>query len=132
MTRVIVCGGRDYAYFGVMTEVLNHLHTIHRFDLLVHGDAGRYKIVEGRPVGYHGADVLAGEWAKKRGIQQIRVPANWEGLGNSAGNIRNKLMLDWFEPDVVVAFPGGRGTANMARIARESGVETIFTEDLVL
>jgi len=29
----------------------------------------------------------------------------------------------WFEPDLVLAFPGGRGTANMVKQAREQGVE---------
>lgn len=34
-------------------------------------------------------------------------------------------MLDLAKPDVVVAFKGGRGTADMVRRAREAGVKVI-------
>jgi hypothetical protein len=34
-------------------------------------------------------------------------------------------MLDEGIPDLVVAFPGGRGTANMVRQARERGFEIL-------
>jgi UDP-N-acetylmuramoylalanine-D-glutamate ligase len=34
-------------------------------------------------------------------------------------------MLDVGKPDLVVAFPGGRGTADMVRRAKEAGVEVI-------
>jgi hypothetical protein len=34
-------------------------------------------------------------------------------------------MLDDGKPELVVAFPGGRGTADMMRRAREAGVEVI-------
>lgn len=34
-------------------------------------------------------------------------------------------MLSEFQPDIVVAFPGGRGTAHMVRIARAAGIDVI-------
>ena len=34
-------------------------------------------------------------------------------------------MLDEGKPDLVVAFPGGKGTADMTRRAREAGIEAI-------
>jgi hypothetical protein len=34
-------------------------------------------------------------------------------------------MLDEGKPDLVLAFPGGRGTANMMRQARERGVRVV-------
>jgi hypothetical protein len=34
-------------------------------------------------------------------------------------------MLTEGKPELVVAFPGGRGTAHMMRIAREAGVEVV-------
>ena len=37
--------------------------------------------------------------------------------------MRNQKMLDEGKPDLVVAFAGGRGTADMVRIAKRSGVE---------
>jgi len=51
--------------------------------------------------------------------------ANWAGLGRKAGPIRNQEMLDQGRPNMVVAFPGGRGTADMVRRARGAGVEVI-------
>jgi UDP-N-acetylmuramoylalanine-D-glutamate ligase len=34
-------------------------------------------------------------------------------------------MLNDHRPDMVVAFPGGRGTANMIALAKSAGVEVI-------
>jgi hypothetical protein len=51
--------------------------------------------------------------------------AEWETLGRKAGPIRNERMLTEGKPDLVVAFPGGRGTAHMTRLAREAGVEVV-------
>ena len=45
------------------------------------------------------------------------------GMAKSAGHIRNQVMLDKGKPDVVVAFPGGRGTADMVRRAEGAGIE---------
>lgn len=81
-------------------------------DAVVEGDA-------------RGADRLAGEWAYRRGVENIKFCAEWEKLGRKAGPIRNQLMLDEGEPDLVVAFPGGRGTADMMMRARSAGVEVI-------
>lgn len=40
-------------------------------------------------------------------------------------NTREFLMLNHGKPDVVVAFPGGRGTAMMIDIAKKGNVEVI-------
>lgn len=39
-------------------------------------------------------------------------------------------MLTDGQPDLVVAFPGGRGTADMVRRARAAGVETVALGEL--
>lgn len=44
--------------------------------------------------------------------------ADWKKHGKAAGPIRNGIMLRDGKPDMVVAFPGGRGTANMVDQAR--------------
>jgi acyl-CoA synthetase (NDP forming) len=72
---------------------------------------------------------------RNSGLQVLRVekvaeichhvtsfPANWKKHGKSAGPIRNQLMLDVGKPDLVIAFPGGSGTADMIRRARKAGV----------
>jgi hypothetical protein len=73
----------------------------------------------------HGADTLGIEWAEARGIEVARFPADWNVHGRAAGPIRNQQMLDEGRPNLVVAFPGGRGTADMVRKAREAGIELI-------
>jgi ABC-type Fe3+-hydroxamate transport system substrate-binding protein len=44
--------------------------------------------------------------------------------GPSAGPIRNGRMLE-YKPDLVIAFPGGRGTANMVKQARKAGIAVV-------
>jgi hypothetical protein len=39
--------------------------------------------------------------------------------------MRNQAMLDYGKPDLVVAFPGGKGTADMVRRARVAGVKVL-------
>jgi hypothetical protein len=75
--------------------------------------------------GARGADTLAYEWAQARGIPAVVYKADWAKLGRAAGPIRNQRMLGEGNPNLVIAFPGGRGTANMVRLAREAGVEVI-------
>lgn len=123
--KVLVCGGRNYGVsrYGTSKEstraraeqdalnlYLDEMHAKTRFTLLIHGDA-------------EGADTLAGLWARSNGVQEVACPANWAVHGNKAGTIRNLAMLS-LAPDVVIAFPGGRGTAHMVRIAKDAGICT--------
>ena len=87
--------------------------------IIIHGDA--------RPRKNHGQsyDRLAGQWGTENGAQVIPVPADWEGNGLAAGPIRNRFMLDQYQPQVVIAFPGGPGTRNMIEQARRARVVTI-------
>ena len=78
------------------------------------------KIVQG---GANGADTLARNWAKSHGLKVETERAEWKRYLGAAGPIRNQVMLDKYKPDFVVAFPGGRGTADMVKKAREDGVD---------
>jgi len=49
-------------------------------------------------------------------------PADWGKYSKSAGYIRNKQMLAEGKPDLVVAFPGGKGTANMVKLAKLANI----------
>lgn len=116
---IIACGGRDYA--GIynkmrVNKALNLLHTQKGIELLIHGAA-------------RGADSLAEEWAKVRGIETEAFPAEWERYGKAAGYLRNKAMLirlmdqDFLGREIgVVAFPGGTGTANMIQQTEAAGL----------
>ena len=78
-------------------------------------------VIEG---GARGADRLARLWARARGIHVATVDALWDYYDNGAGPIRNQAMLQ-LRPDVVVAFPGGTGTADMVKRAKAAGIQVI-------
>lgn len=110
--RVLVCGGRDFKDSAFLQRELDKLNKLHSFEVLIEGDA-------------RGADRLAGEWAVSRGIENLKFPADWKKHGRAAGPIRNQRMLEEGKPDLVVAFPGGRGTENMARQAGQRGLPVV-------
>jgi hypothetical protein len=110
--RVLVCGGRDFADTEKLFRVLSDRHDNNPFSLLIHGAA-------------KGADTLASEWAFERGVPQQAYPADWARDGRAAGPIRNRLMLEEGKPDLVIAFPGGKGTENMRQQAFKAGVPVI-------
>ena len=107
--RILVCGGRDFCDRTLLGRELDRLHRLSSLSLVIHGAA-------------QGADALAGAWAQNRGIEEVRFPADWKKHGRAAGPLRNKQMLDEGKPDLVVAFPGGRGTANMVMQAQQKNV----------
>ena len=109
--RLLVTGGRDFSDHDFLFTTLDRLHAEHHLTLLIHGDA-------------RGADRLASEWAKERGIEILACPADWKRYGRGAGPKRNRQMLDE-HPDLVVAFPGGSGTRHMVLIAEDAGVKVI-------
>lgn len=105
--RVLVCGGRDFRNSPMMARVLGEVGT-HRISVVIHGGAP-------------GADTMAGSWASAFGVRCETYDADWS-LGPKAGPIRNQRMIDEGKPDLVVAFPGGKGTADMVRRAKKAGI----------
>jgi predicted Rossmann-fold nucleotide-binding protein len=112
--RVLVCGGRDYNDVFRVCRKLDELHARTPFEVVIHGGA-------------RGADRLADIWAKCQGpetggrlgegIPREVYPADWDKHKKAAGALRNQQMLDEGKPDLVVVFPGGRGTEDMVRRA---------------
>lgn len=115
MSRIIICGGRDFDDLSKMMDVFESFPT--EYDPIT--------IIQG---GAKGADFLAKCLAKYHEITVEEYPANWKSYGKSAGNIRNQQMLDEGKPDLVVALPGGRGTADMVNRAKKAGVKVIQVE----
>lgn len=68
-----------------------------------------------------GVDTAADFWAVHNFLPIKEYPANWDAHGKQAGPIRNKQMLDKENPDIIIAFPGGKGTENMVTQARKRG-----------
>lgn len=105
--RVLVCGGRDFTDVPLLWRTLDDLHRKHRIERIIEGASDD---VTGP---YVGADYWAHEWAIARFVDTTRYRAEWKRLGRAAGPIRNARMLEEAKPDLVVAFAGGNGTANM-------------------
>lgn len=107
--RVLVCGGRDY------DDVAHIYATLDTLDKKV----GITRIISG---GAEGADSFAHLWAVDRHKPTDVYLADWNKWGKGAGPLRNQRMIDEGKPTLVVAFPGGRGTADMCRRARDYGI----------
>ncbi len=112
-------GGRDLAWpqQRVAAELLARSggRLVH---LLLHGGA-------------RGADAAIGRAAQQLGWSALVMPAQWERHGRAAGPIRNRELLEQaiakaeahtspgsLASVLVVAFPGGPGTASLVREAR--------------
>jgi hypothetical protein len=110
--RILVCGGRDYFEKEKVFDELNDIYdSVNHIECLIHGGAP-------------GADSLAGEWARSIPVQEHIFKPDWGKHGMAAGPIRNSAMLA-MNPDMVVAFPGGSGTADMVKKAIAARVRTI-------
>ena len=112
---ILGCGGRDFIDLNFVNRVLDYIKPTE----VVHGAA-------------KGADLLVDAWAKSNGAKINAYPADWSQYGKRAGYLRNKQMLD-MHPDIelVVAFPGGRGTEMMVQLAQERGVPTLVLSESV-
>jgi hypothetical protein len=110
MSRVLVCGGRDYADRDHIWNTLCAIDAECRIEVVIHGCAT-------------GVDSEGMIWAQTTGKKHAPFKADWRNYGPGAGPMRNQRMLDEGKPDLVIAFPGGRGTADMVRRAKAAGVE---------
>ncbi len=110
--RVIIAGTRSFNDYELLRTSCNNLlsekqrtHTI----VVISGTA-------------RGADQMGERYARERGFQLRRFPADWEQHGKSAGHIRNAKMAD--NADALIAFWDGEsnGTKNMIDNARRKGL----------
>jgi len=108
--RIVVTGGRDFYDYAKVETALAKFGG--RPVELAHGCA-------------RGADSLAERFAATRGWGIRRFPADWHRWGKRAGVLRNQQMIDEFKPDIAVAFPGGRGTADMVRRLKAANIVTV-------
>lgn len=142
--KVLVCGGRN---FGKCTKGSNggwledDRMKEHRFirttlDRFATAESIYYdpydnwlpsdiEIISG---GATGADSVAIDWAIVNWCKFQEFKADWKKYGKQAGFIRNQRMLSEGKPNVVIAFPGGNGTAHMVKIAKAAGIRVMEIE----
>lgn len=118
--KVLVCGGHEEddteggPNWNLVFETLDRIHA----------ERGPITfIIQG---GAKGFDFLGYRWCRERlGHWGKTVNADWRAYGRNAGPKRNQKMLNEEKPDLVVAFPGANGTADMVYRAKMAGVEVI-------
>ncbi len=111
--RVLVCGGRDGLDPDYIEKTLDRVLAARGpFERLIHGDA-------------RGVDRTAGKWARDNHILEWEFLPEWHRVEVSDGLSRNQRMILEGAPDLVIAFPGGEGTANMVEQAQAAGVEVL-------
>lgn len=130
--KILVCGGRDFGEPITtkgevrskdlwLPEMLIVKHVIDWFkpNYIIQGFAT-------------GADHMARKYADKFNIPHSgeKYKAEWRrpdgSINYSAGPRRNALMIsDNPDIDLVVAFSGGVGTANMIKLSKAAGIEVI-------
>lgn len=111
--KIIVSGGRDFKDAKFLNSILDRLHKEKVICKIVFGCA-------------RGVDALALDWAKRNMVDFARYEADWESHGKAAGPIRNKRMIEEnLDAKILLAFPGGSGTANAVSIAKGFNLKTI-------
>lgn len=105
----LICGGRHFADQAMFDDVMSRL-------IEMWGCPG--KVVHGAQTG---ADTMADAWARRMAIDPVPCKADWGRHGNAAGPMRNEDMLIKHKPKRVIAFPGGKGTADMVKRAKNRG-----------
>ena len=117
--RLAVCGGRT---FGRVQEERDFVHGWIEKVLEGHDDN---VIIQG---GAPGADEWAVDWAIINNVKYVTFYADWKKYKRAAGPIRNQQIIDEGVPDLLLAFPGNKGTADMIRRARAANIPvTIVT-----
>ncbi|MEU9323242.1 DUF2493 domain-containing protein [Streptomyces canus] len=114
--RVLITGSRDWRDELTIQATLQDVAAEHPADgqlVLVHGACPT------------GADLIANEWAVRRGCLIEAHPAAWWKYGRVAGPRRNKEMVD-AGADICLAFirNGSRGATHCANLAERAGIET--------
>lgn len=124
--RILVCGGRNYDDRERVHEILDEITNEDEETVIIHGGA-------------NGADLFAAQWAKENNVTVLPFHADWDDLTTPpifvkinkhgkqynalAGFVRNQRMVDEGRPDLVLAFPGGKGTADMIERAEKAGIK---------
>jgi len=124
MSRVLICGGRNFTDADYIQTALENL--------LFNGPTipSELFIIEGAGPGTlrkPSCDELVYRWRMSHNIPGERYPVDHklDGPWPAAGPRRNIRMLANGMPDRGIAFPGGKGTAHMTKIMRQYGIPVL-------
>ena len=100
--KVIIAGSRDIADRKLIFDIVDD------FPL---------KITEVVCGGARGVDKIGEEWAKKNSIPVTPFTPNWDTLGKSAGDERNKRMANYADALIAIWDGKSKGTRHMIDLA---------------
>lgn len=110
--RILICGDRHWTDYGLILTYID----MYAPTTVIEGEA-------------RGADKLAAQAARIRGIQVLPFPADWSKHKRAAGPIRNQQMINEGKPDMVLAFHDdlthSKGTLDMVTRARKAGLRVV-------
>ena len=109
-----VAGGRDYENKDVIRQ------TLYPFVLEDH-----WELVTGAA---RGADLLAEEYWRSKMRPYRGIPADWDTYGKPAGYRRNEYIAYNLKPEMLIAFPGGRGTGLAIDLAVRRKINLVMVE----
>ena len=110
--KVLVCGGRAYADHAAIFDALDTVDRRRPIKAIIEG-------------GESGADAIARDWAESRRVRLRSFSGVEADDEESRWSKRNQQMLDEGRPDLIIAFPGARRTADMIDRARAAGVTVL-------
>ena len=128
---VIIGGGRSLPWRFEFETYLETLHAHCGFDEVIVGSNNR-----GHMGRRKGADAHAKGWADRMGLDTTVMDANWVAHGKGGGPRRNTRMLAYllamaaYDQRLVIAFPGGTGTADLCMQARALGMPVLCWPEL--
>lgn len=108
--KVIVTGGTDFRDRELMHATLDSLKQ--PITLVMAGDE-------------RGAESMALDWAESHGVEFKEFYSDYQGHGPAGFRLRNQRMIESGDPDLVIAFAGGRVSADMVRRASRMAINVI-------
>jgi|CXWL01.1.fsa_nt_gi hypothetical protein len=112
--RLLMSGGRHFEDSVLVEGALSAIHRRAPITVLIHG-------------GTPGLGAPAESWARRNAVHLVRYPANFS-LGKRGDFERDRFMLEDGRPQALLAFPGGRRTAELCQSARRRGTSIIYAD----
>lgn len=111
MVKIIVAGSRSFSDYEMLKEKLDELIKGRKNTEIVSGTA-------------KGADLLGEKYARERGFEIKRFPADWDKFGKKAGYLRNEQMAKYANACVCFWDGNSRGTKSMIDLAEKHNLKT--------
>lgn len=119
--RIVVTGGREFLDVEFLNMVMDRLLEEWEITEVAHGGQKEWMPLTKR---WRGVDFYVDRWAESRSVpcQVFAVSeGEWRRLAKAAGPVRNRRMINEFQPDRVLAFPGNKGTKDCVTYALDQG-----------